>query len=437
VLFGEVPRGIGRQVAAATAGLVTFGLVTAGCGGSNATQPAGGEFSETLTFNSAPVGSDPTPGQATFGLASDGIHGDSSQALFEGFSQRAGKTITSNGRTCFSCHRPEANFMINPLLPLDQHLAADDPLIDPAAVVADSAGNPDAAQLLNDFGLVLHRPHRFDAQPDDPRFQAFAFRKVLTNLNLVFAHGFLNDLRTASLPSTDVGAAMAHTQDGNDDFSDLILSAALDDLAAFQFTLFTQPELRPLAAGPNDPGYARLASDPYATVPTTMPEQERGRAVFDQNCFPCHNVPNVFNNRSHRDPAFGIPIGQAFNIGVAEANMLGLDFRNYDPATGQRQVVNLPLVDAAGATVIVSLNQDPGLALTTGWLEDLGKFKVPQLRNLRLGKPYFHDCSAPDLAAVIDYFDSDDYRQSVDGRRYPITMTPQDKSDLLSFLMLL
>jgi hypothetical protein len=437
VRFGKVPRGMGRRVAAATAGFVTFGLVTAGCGGSNETQPAGGEFSQTLTFNSAPVGSDPTRGRATFGLASDGIHGDSSQALFEGFSQTAGKTITSNGRTCFSCHRPEANFMINPLLPLDQHLAADDPLIDPAAVMADSAGNPDAAQLLNDFGLVLHRPHRFDAQADDPRFQAFDFRKVLTNLNLVFAHGFLNDLRTADLPSTDVGAAMAHTQNGNDDFSDLIPSAALDDLAAFQFTLFTQPELRALAAGPSDPGYARLAGDPYVTVPVTTAQEERGRAVFDHNCFPCHNVPNVFNNRSHRDPAFGIPIGQAFNIGVAEANMLGLDFRNYDPATAQRQVVNLPLVDAAGETVIVSLNQDSGLALTTGRLEDLGKFKVPQLRNLRLGKPYFHDCSAPDLAAVVDYFDSDDYRQSVDGRRYPITMTPQDKSDLLSFLMLL
>ena len=124
--------------------------------------------------------------------------------------------------------------------------------------------------------------------------------------------------------------------------------------------------------------------------------------MFQENCFTCHNVPNVFNNRSHRDPVLDAPLGEAFDIGVAEANMLHLDFRNYDPQTGEKHVVNLPLVNAAGATVTVSLAQDPGLALVTGRLEDLGKFKVPQLRNLSAGKPYFHDCSAADLQAVID-----------------------------------
>jgi len=86
---------------------------------------------------------------------------------------------------------------------------------------------------------------------------------------------------------------------------------------------------------------------------------------------------------------------------------------------------------------VVELHQDPGVALITGRLEDLGKFKVPQLRNLRLGKAYFHDCSAPNLEAVIAYFNSAAYNDSVDGRRFPIAMTAEEQQDLLAFLLLL
>jgi len=409
-----------------------------GCGDGDGSGGSSGSFSQGLVFNEAPAGSSADHGQVVFGIAADGIHaGNDPDSVFVGFSADAGQNIASNGRTCFTCHRPDANFMINPLLPLDAHLPVDDPLINPDNIVADSGGNPDAPQLLNDFGLVLIRPHRFDAPPDDPRFQAFGWRKSMTNLNTIFGHGFLNDLRTADLPSTDTGAAMSHTQDLNAAHNDIIPAQAMDDLAAFQFTLFTDPALRALAAGPADPGFARLARQPYATVPAQTAQEQRGRAVFDRDCFPCHNVPNVFNNRSHRDPASGVPIGEGFNIGVAEANMLNLDFRNYDEQTDAKSAVSLPLVDSTGATVVVELDQDPGLALITGRLEDLGKFKVPQLRNLRLGKPYFHDCSAPDLRAVIGYFNSAAYNESADGRRFPIAMTAEEQQDLLAFLLLL
>ncbi|HVM97814.1 MAG TPA: hypothetical protein VMT89_15570, partial [Candidatus Acidoferrales bacterium] len=77
------------------------------------------------------------------------------------------------------------------------------------------------------------------------------------------------------------------------------------------------------------------------------------------------------------------------------------------------------------------------LALITGRLEDLGKFKVPQLRNLRFGGPYFHDCSAPDLPAVVSYFNSPEYNRSVDGQRFPISLSSEEQTDLLAFLGLL
>jgi hypothetical protein len=429
------PRKLNRWIANAT---VVWAMVFAGgCGGEVGTQQTSDGFSDTLVFNQAPAGTDAVHGRAVFGIAADGVSGDSSQALFVGFSNEAGQEITSNGRSCFTCHRPEANFMLNPLLPLDQHIPADDPLIAPDAVLADSDGNPDAPALLNDFGLILIRPNRFNFGAGDPRFQAIAWRKVPTNLNTVFAHGFLHDLRTADIESTDLGAAMSHTQNLNLNHDDMIPAQDMQDLAAFQFTLFTDPALQSLAAGPSDPGYQRLADEPFATVPVSTEQEHRGEQVFQENCFPCHNVPNVFNNRSHRGPALGIPVGEGFNIGVAEANMLHLDFRNFDPQTGEKQVVNLPLVNAEGRTVVVALTQDPGLALITGRLEDLGKFKVPQLRNLRLGQPYFHDCSAANLQAVIAYFNSPAYNNSPDGQRYPISLSAEEQSDLLAFLNLL
>lgn len=421
----------------AAAALMLMMVVAGGCGDGNGTSQTTDGFSDSLVFNQATAGADAAHGRAVFGIAADGVSGDSTQALFVGFSNRAGQEITSNGRSCFSCHRPQANFMLNPLLPLDEHVAADDPLIAPDAVLADSDGNPDAPRLLNDFGLILIRPNRFSATPDDPRFQAITWRKVPTNLNTVFAHGFLHDLRTADMESTDLGAAMSHTQNLNLNHDDMIPAQDMHDLAAFQFTLFTDPALQSLAAGPSDPGYRRLADDPFATVPVSNEQERRGEQVFQENCFTCHDVPNVFNNRAHRDPALGIPVGRGFNIGVAEANMLHLDFRNFDPQTGEKHVVNLPLLDEAGRTVEVPLTQDPGLALITGKLEDLGEFKVPQLRNLRQSKPYFHDCSAPDLQAVIAYFNSPAYNDSPGGQLYPISLSAEEQADLLAFLNLL
>jgi hypothetical protein len=381
---------------------------------------------------------DPARGRAVFGIAADGVGPDATLALFSGFSQKAGRTIGTNGRTCFSCHRPEANFMLNPLLPLARHLRSDDPLIRPDAVVADSGGHPDAARLLDAFGLILIRPHRFAGlRADDPRGHAFGWRKVPTTFNVAFANGFLADLRMNVLTGADTGAAMSHTQDHDKPFDDIIDPRMMEDLAAFQFTLFAPPELSALADGPVNPDFARLAADPFSSVPVRNEQERRGRDVFRASCLPCHDTPNVFGNATRRRDANDAPMGQGFNIGVAEANMLGLDFRRFDPATGARGVVELPLVDPRGETVTMPLRQDPGLALITGKLEDRGKFKVPQLRNLRRSAPYFHDCSAPDLRAVIDYFNSAFYNTSPDGRRFPISLDRRQANDLHAFLLLL
>ena len=67
---------------------------------------------------------------------------------------------------------------------------------------------------------------------------------------------------------------------------------------------------------------------------------------------------------------------------------------------------------------------DPGRALVTGRWKDIGRFKGPALRALATRAPYFHDGSAADLRAVIDFYD----------KRFAVGFTEQEKRDLAAFL---
>ena len=56
--------------------------------------------------------------------------------------------------------------------------------------------------------------------------------------------------------------------------------------------------------------------------------------------------------------------------------------------------------------------------------KDIGRFKGPILRALASRVPYFHNGSARDLAAVVDFYDE----------RFRIGFTEQEKDDLIAFL---
>ncbi len=71
--------------------------------------------------------------------------------------------------------------------------------------------------------------------------------------------------------------------------------------------------------------------------------------------------------------------------------------------------------------------------------EDLGKFKVPGLRNIAVTAPYMHDGSFKTLEEVVEYY-SDLYAfvskpVNLDSTLVkPILFTPQEKKDLVAFL---
>ena len=78
---------------------------------------------------------------------------------------------------------------------------------------------------------------------------------------------------------------------------------------------------------------------------------------------------------------------------------------------------------------------DPGRQAITGLAGDLGKFKVPGLRDVAASAPYMHDGSLADLEAVIDQYDRGGRGDpTTDPQIRPLGLTVDEKADLLAFL---
>lgn len=125
-----------------------------------------------------------------------------------------------------------------------------------------------------------------------------------------------------------------------------------------------------------------------------------GIPVLDGTCSTCHDTPHA---GSHSVPA-------PLDIGLADAS---------------RRTPDLPLYTLRNKQTLQTVQTtDPGRALVTGRWKDVGRFKGPILRALASRAPYFHNGSAHDLAAVVDFYD----------QRFRIGFTEQEKDDLVAFL---
>lgn len=117
-------------------------------------------------------------------------------------------------------------------------------------------------------------------------------------------------------------------------------------------------------------------------------------------CSTCHDAPNVGNHS----------VALAIDIGITDSS-----FRTPDmPLYTLRNIL----------TGQIRKTTDPGRALITGKWNDIGKFKGPILRGLSSRPPYFHNGSAADFGAVIDFYST----------RFGLEFTQQERADLIAFL---
>jgi cytochrome c peroxidase len=78
---------------------------------------------------------------------------------------------------------------------------------------------------------------------------------------------------------------------------------------------------------------------------------------------------------------------------------------------------------------------DRGLIEVTHRPEDMGRFKVPTLRNVALTAPYMHDGSLPTLETVLDHYVRGGHRSPLqDSRVRPFALSQTERADLLEFL---
>ena len=77
-----------------------------------------------------------------------------------------------------------------------------------------------------------------------------------------------------------------------------------------------------------------------------------------------------------------------------------------------------------------------GLYAHTGRVEDMGKFRVPSLRNIAVTAPYMHDGSIPSLESVLDHYAAGGRAENP--RKSPIlrklNLTRDERNDLIAFL---
>ena len=298
------------------------------------------------------------------------------------------ETFGGNGRTCGTCHRAENNLTIDPVFIAT--LPADDPLF-----VAEF--NPDLAELENpalmrNFGLILANVDGLE----DPASK-FVMRSVPHMLGMSMSiqssatepplqmTGWAGDGAPGSgtLRDFSTGAVTQHFTQTLDRVvgEDFILpdDAQLDALEAFMLSL------------------GRHEDPDLTTLSLTNADAERGRILFLAEDSENRTVQAAKCNICHRNAGALTLAGENPNFITGVENML-----HPADATGELR----PRDDGFGT----QFNE------ATGGFGD-GGFNTTSLWEAADTAPYFHHNGATTLEEAIKFYDSAEFKNSIEGQR--------------------
>jgi cytochrome c peroxidase len=164
-----------------------------------------------------------------------------------------------------------------------------------------------------------------------------------------------------------------------------------------------------------------------------------GRSAFDRYVF--DDVPDALSPAARR----GMTLFYSKRGGCAECHS-GLNFSGVLAAAQGRVLAtfaNTGLYDLDGhGGYPVS---DLGLLEETNAPSDMGRFRVPTLRNIALTAPYMHDGSIANLKEVVEHYvrggrntspmtDANTVNSTRDARVKPLSLTNEERDDLVAFL---
>jgi mono/diheme cytochrome c family protein len=203
--------------------------------------------------------------------------------------------------------------------------------------------------------------------------------------------GYQHDARFGTLAEQARGALIAHAQ-----VSVEPPQLMLDDLAAFQQTLFSSPRVGLLADA------ILSGSVPFPDPDPELNElEQQGKLVFNRACAQCHGG-TLHPSGSTPETTFVRPIVRYHNIQTACPRPTTDGYLPCPERLG-RNARRYRITLANGNFQFVTTS-DPGRMLLTGQPADLGVMDVTQLRGISKTAPYFHNNSAATLEEVIDHY---------------------------------
>jgi cytochrome c peroxidase len=385
------------------------------------------------------------------------------------------RDLGANGRACADCHMPADSFQLSPasaearfrLLEWRRQFdpQADDPLFRPidaddfrtnGAAASDFSNLRQNGLIRITFPLPLNI-RLIDPATNAPSSETFVgvWRMVPTVNDVRLtgpddanpwprgpnpAGGYQLDARFATLQEQAIGAFISHAE-----VDSLPSQQMLDDLAAFQLTLFTNPRVRVLADAV-DAGTVPL---PDPDPPLTELEAQ-GKAVFVRACAHCHGGPG----QSTTQPPVVARYHDIFTQCPRPVDSVTPPRFSLEPCpprlarNARTYEITLP-----GGAKIRRTSSDPGRALLTGFvggppaLDDWNKLDVPGLRGISRTAPYFHNNSAATLEEVVDHYIEFFKRvkvnqppgvvppvASTDGVNFDRQPLPEERAALLAYL---
>jgi cytochrome c peroxidase len=319
------------------------------------------------------------------------------------------ETFGGNGRTCSTCHRKQDGFSTTPAS-AQKRFAADpkDPLFRP--VDSDDGVSNQYTRLLAHATIRVEIPLNCPNiwLEDDPAAKSVVLNRGIPELLNTPALDpiLMSDGRVPDLEQQALAAVHDHvdpTVEPN--------AKDLQRVAQYQITqdFLSSDVLRSFSKGGTAP----------ELPPGKTPEEIRGRR---------HYLPNRLCGTCHSGPMLNM---------TSEASVLGAGHRFNNIRTGElvpEQIINPFLrwhvIQPDGTHRVFQSFADPGRMLITCKREDLTKFKIRSLWNVKNTAPYFHDNSAKTLEDVIAH-----YKQLFILRKLPAS--DQDLADILAYLRLL
>jgi cytochrome c peroxidase len=360
------------------------------------------------------------------------------------FNDRNLNDLGGNGRACADCHMPAEGFQLSPanaearfneLMAAREHNPnADDPLFRPVDADDFRLNGDNASDFSNlvENGLVrvtMPLPPNIrlidpaTGQPTD-EISVDLWRAVMPVLNVAITGpdgvtptwppgpprtpiggldpngpnrqgGYQHDARFGTLQEQARGALFAHAQ-----VSIEPPARMLDDLAAFQRTLFSSSGVELLA------GAILSGSSPFPDPDPELNElEQQGKTVFNRACDTCHGGALHPSTSTPDATLTGIRTIMRYSNIQAACPRPSVDGFSPCPPRLARNARTYRITLADGTTQNFTTS-DPGRLLLTGQLADLGVFDTTQLRGISRTAPYFHNNSAATLEEVIGHYDA-------------------------------